>query len=72
LVQRSRMTRKYGFHIIRADELDADQNMPFLALDQLAGIEPVRIEVPLFRRFSRSGYTCRRLCAGPDSRSQGA
>jgi hypothetical protein len=32
-----------------------DQNMPLLALDQLAGIEAMRIDAgPLFQRSSRS------------------
>ena len=34
-----------------------DENMPLLARDQFAGIEPVWIDaVPLFPRFSRSDY----------------
>ena len=34
-----------------------DQDVPLLALDQLAGIEAVWINAgPPFRRFSRSGY----------------
>jgi hypothetical protein len=34
-----------------------DENMSLLALDQLARIEPVRIdEAPLFRRSSRFDY----------------
>ena len=34
-----------------------DENMPLLALDQLARIKPVRIDAgPLFRRSSRFDY----------------
>ena len=35
-----------------------DENMPLLALDQFACIEPVRIDArpPFFQRFSRPGY----------------
>ena len=37
--------------------LRIDENMPLLALDQLARIEPMRIDAgPPFRRFSRSDY----------------
>ena len=36
--------------------LRIDENMPLLALDELARVETGRVDAgPLFRRFSRSG-----------------